>query len=100
MRFEAMHTFTARLPLVNAKAQVGLIGNSTETCMQSGVMNGAVEEVKGTIKQYQVLYPDLMVILCGGDYTFFENNLKPSIFVTPELVLIGLNRIFRHNVKF
>ena len=100
MRFEAMHTFTARLPLVNAKAQVGLIGNSTETCMQSGVMNGAVEEVKGTIKQYQVLYPDLMVILCGGDYTFFENNLKPSIFVTPELVLIGLNRILRHNVKF
>lgn len=100
MRFEAMHTFTARLPLVTANAHVGLIGNSTETCMQSGVMNGVVEEVKGIIRQYQILYPDLTVIICGGDYTFFENNLKPSIFVTPELVLIGLNRILRHNVKF
>ncbi len=99
MRLEAMHTFTARLPLVNAKKDIGLIGNSTETCLQSGVMNGVWEEVKGIINQYQVLYPQLNVILCGGDYTFFENRLKPSIFVTPELVLIGLNRILRYHVE-
>ena len=99
MRFDAMHTFTTRLPLVSAKEDIELIGNTTETCLQSGVMNGVLEEVKGIIKQYQVLYPELTVILCGGDYPFFENRLKPAIFVAPELVLIGLNRILSYHVE-
>jgi len=99
MRFDAMHTFTARLPLVSANENIGLIGNSTETCLQSGVMNGVLEEVRGFMKQYQILYPDLTVIICGGDYPFFENKLKPAIFVAPELVLIGLNRILRYHVE-
>jgi type III pantothenate kinase len=99
MRFEAMHTFTARLPLVKSNENIGLVGNSTETCMQSGVMNGVLEEVKGIIQQYKLMYPDLIVIMCGGDYPFFENKLKPAIFVAPELVLIGLNRILRYHVE-
>jgi type III pantothenate kinase len=99
MRFEAMHTFTARLPLVKAKDDIGLIGNTTESCLQSGVMNGVLEEVKGFIKKYQDLYADLTVIMCGGDHPFFENRLKPAIFVAPELVLIGLNRILRYHAE-
>jgi type III pantothenate kinase len=98
MRFEAMHTFTARLPLVKSNENIGLTGNTTEACLQSGVMNGVLEEVRGFIKQYQLIYPDLTVIMCGGDYPFFENKLKPAIFVAPELVLIGLNRILRYHV--
>jgi type III pantothenate kinase len=99
MRFEAMHTFTARLPLVKPNEHIDLIGNTTEACMQSGVMNGVLEEVKGFITKYKMLYPDLVVIICGGDFPFFENNLKPAIFVAPELVLIGLNRILRHHAE-
>ncbi len=99
MRFEAMHTFTARLPLVKSNENIGLVGNTTETCLQSGVMNGVLEEVKGIIQQYKLIYPDLSVIMCGGDYPFFENKLKPAIFVAPELVLIGLNRILRYHVE-
>jgi type III pantothenate kinase len=99
MRFEAMHTFTARLPLVSAEENIGLTGNTTETCLQSGVMNGVLAEVTGFIKQYQDLYPDLTVIMCGGDYPFFENRVKPAIFVAPELVLMGLNRILRYHVE-
>jgi type III pantothenate kinase len=99
MRFQAMHTFTARLPLVYANEDIGLTGNTTETCLQSGVMNGVLEEVRGFINQYQILYPDLTVIMCGGDYPFFENRLKPAIFVAPELVLFGLNRILRYHVE-
>jgi type III pantothenate kinase len=99
MRFEAMHTFTARLPLVKANNNIGLIGNTTEACLQSGVMNGVLEEVKGFIQQYQSIYPDLTVIMCGGDYPFFENKLKRAIFVAPELVLIGLNRILRYHAE-
>lgn len=99
MRFEAMHTFTARLPLVKPGQAVGLIGNSTETCMQSGVMLGIVSEIEGMIARYKNIYPSLGVILCGGDAPFFENSLKQSIFVAPNLVLIGLNRILLYNVS-
>jgi len=99
MRFGAMHTFTARLPLIEATMEPGLVGNSTVSCMQSGVMNGALEEMKGIMARMMEKYPKLRVILCGGDAHFFENQLKPSIFAAPELVLLGLNRILIHNVE-
>ncbi len=97
MRFEALHTFTERLPLVTKAGDTQLIGNSTETSIRSGVLNGAVAEMTGIINNYKQLYPDLGVVLCGGDSFFFENKLKPTIFAAPDLVLSGLNRILRHN---
>jgi type III pantothenate kinase len=99
MRFEAMHTFTARLPLVQVSEAVELIGNSTETCLQSGVVHGLIEEIDGIIRRYQEKFEGLRVILCGGDALFFENKLKASIFASPELVLSGLNSILIHNVS-
>jgi len=99
MRFEAMHKFTARLPLVEADANVAMIGNSTETCMQSGVVHGALNEVEGIIGKYVADYSGLVVILCGGDASLFENRLKHPIFVAPDLILKGLNSILLYNVS-
>jgi type III pantothenate kinase len=99
MRFQAVHTFTARLPLVSPAENPELIGNSTETSIQSGIVNGTVAEIDGIIDRYRQKYPDLQVILCGGDGPFFENKLKASIFASPDLVLIGLNSVLIHNVR-
>jgi type III pantothenate kinase len=99
MRFQAMHTFTARLPLVSVTENPLLIGNSTETCMQSGVIHGLIEEIDGIIRKYSEKFDGLKVILCGGDTGFFENKLKASIFASPELVLSGLNSILLYNVS-
>lgn len=99
MRFQAVHTFTTRLPLVNPAENPELIGNSTETSIQSGIVNGLLAEMDGIISRYRQKYPDLQVILCGGDAPFFENKLKASIFASPDLVLIGLNRVLIHNVR-
>jgi type III pantothenate kinase len=99
MRFRAVHTFTAKLPLVTPKPAAKLIGDSTEAAIQSGVVNGLLMEIDGIIRQYQEKFPELQVILCGGDAGFFENQLKASIFASPELVLIGLNSILIHNVS-
>jgi type III pantothenate kinase len=99
MRFQAVHTFTARLPLVSPVENPELIGNSTETSIQSGIVNGTVAEIDGIIDRYRQKYPDLQVILCGGDGPFFENKLKASIFASPDLVLIGLNSVLIHNVR-
>ena len=97
MRFEALHTFTERLPLVSKTGDSKLIGISTEGSIRSGVLNGVVAEMEGIINNYKHLYPDLGVVLCGGDSFFFENKLKPTIFAAPDLVLSGLNRILLHN---
>ena len=98
MRFKAVHTFTAKLPLISAKENVPLIGDSTETSIQSGVINGLLAEIEGIIGRYQKEFGAVRVILCGGDARFFENQLKASIFASPELVLIGLNSILNYNV--
>lgn len=99
MRLRAMHTFTARLPLVEAEVAPQFTGDSTVSCMQSGAFWGMVDEINGAIGRYREKYPDLHVILTGGDAAFFENKLKASIFASPELVLVGLNRILSHNAN-
>jgi type III pantothenate kinase len=101
MRFQAVHTFTKRLPLIDRpeSANVSLIGDSTETCIKSGVVNGVIAELDGIILQYSEKFERLRVILCGGDVHFFENSLKASIFAVPELVLSGLNSILIYNVN-
>ena len=98
MRFEAMHRFTSRLPLVQPTLLAPLVGDSTETSMQSGVINGVRAEVEGIIQKYIDQYPNLKTVLCGGDVAFFENQLSQPLFVAPDLVLIGLNRILRHHI--
>ena len=99
MRFQAVNTFTAKLPLVLPVDNPKLIGDSTESCIQSGVINGILQEIEGTIEEYKKKFMPLKIILCGGDTVFFENNLKASIFASPELVLSGLNSILTHNVS-
>ncbi|TGE26613.1 type III pantothenate kinase [Hymenobacter metallicola] len=103
LRFEALHTFTGRLPLVamppDLAAPVAWAGDDTQAAIRSGVLNGAVAEVNGFIEAYQVQNPDLRVVLAGGDAGFFQPRLKGRIFVIPELVLIGLHRILVHNVE-
>lgn len=98
MRFQSMNTFTAKLPLVQPVLSPALIGNSTESCMQSGVVNGLLAEMSGIIEEYQKKFGNLKVILCGGDAAFFENQMKEVIFAVPELVLSGLNSILIYNV--
>lgn len=100
MRFKAMHTFTARLPLVSPGDDAPLIGKTTASCMQGGTVRGILYEIEGMIHAYQEKYPELQVFLCGGDTSFFEKKLKASIFAVPELVLYGLNRILQHNAQF
>jgi type III pantothenate kinase len=98
MRLLAMHTLTAKLPLVELVNDPPLIGNTTAECLQSGAINGMTEEINGIIQQYQRKFEGLRVILCGGDGRFFENKVKAPIFAIPELVLSGLNSILIYNV--
>jgi type III pantothenate kinase len=102
MRFKAMNQQTARLPLVDLDPDLepGLIGDSTVTCLQAGVYYGIKHEMLGYIRACQDQHPDLKVIICGGDSKIFESLTKDHIFVIPNLVLRGLNRILSYNVNY
>lgn len=99
MRFEAMHRQTAKLPLVEWPLEsVPLIGKSTKACMQSGVYHGVYQELLGVVQAYRDIYPEVGVYICGGDAKHFESLTKQHIFVIPNLVLYGLDRILTYNV--
>jgi type III pantothenate kinase len=99
MRFQAMHRMTDRLPLGEARKDFTLTGNSTMGCLESGVMNGMLEEINGLSARYRRDNPRIRVILTGGDAHFFEKLMNPPIFVAPDLVLTGLNSILLHNAR-
>ena len=94
-----MHTFTSRLPLVSVGEAPGLIGNSTERSIRSGVLNGTLAEIDGIIDRYRESFPGLKTILTGGDANYFDGKLKNDIFAIPNLVLMGLKDILRYHVE-
>lgn len=102
MRFKAMNQQTARLPLVQLEPEEDpkLTGDSTVTCLRAGVFYGIQFEILGFIQAYQAQYDGLKVIICGGDSKIFESLTKDHIFVIPNLVLRGLNRILTYNVNY
>ncbi|HHS95947.1 MAG TPA: type III pantothenate kinase [Phaeodactylibacter sp.] len=99
MRLKAMHTFTAKLPLVKRNKQTQLIGNTTVSALRSGALLGAVYEVEGMIAAYRKNYKPIQVLLTGGGLDFFVYHLKTKIFACPHLVRIGLNKILNYNAE-
>lgn len=98
IRFRALHTFTKKLPLLEADGIPPLMGNTTKSCIQSGVVNGIVAELNGIIERYAE-NNNLRIIITGGDAPFFESQIKYPKFAIPNLVLEGLNRILQYNVE-
>ena len=99
MRLQAMHNFTANLPLLKLREPGQLVGKSTDEAMISGAINGARKEIVGYLQEYKIQFPDLKVIICGGDRFFFDKINELDIFVLPNLVLEGLYAILKFNGK-
>jgi type III pantothenate kinase len=97
MRYKALHNFTTKLPNLTKKEVQNFIGNNTNGCINSGVVNGVIQELEGVIYQYKKKYPDLTVVLTGGDTNFLSKQLKSSIFANPNFLLEGLNKILIFN---
>ncbi len=97
MRFRALHEFTGRLPFVRPEGSFDMPANETVASIISGVVFGIVSEIEGVVKAYKDKYAGLKVIMTGGDSGFLDELIKSSIFVDPDLVLKGLNRILEYN---
>lgn len=100
LRSRAMNAYTARLPLVDIAKQTPLfLGTDTVGSIKSGIYYGVLGEMKEFIRQYRDAYGQVDVFICGGDAEIFESLTKDHIFVIPNLVLYGLDRILTYNVE-
>tara|TARA_R110000868_G_scaffold125037_5_gene330425 strand:+ start:93 stop:818 length:726 start_codon:yes stop_codon:yes gene_type:complete len=97
MRYKALHQQTSKLPLLSATEIIDFIGNSTNTSIHSGVVNGISTEINGVINQYNERFKDLTVILTGGDALFLSKRTKNTIFANPKFLLEGLNYLLEYN---
>ncbi|WP_299338697.1 type III pantothenate kinase [uncultured Psychroserpens sp.] len=97
LRYRTLNNLTANLPLLETEMPDEIIGNTTNNSIHSGVVFGVLKEIDGVIDDYVKKYPDLTVILTGGDTKFLSNQLKNSIFANSNFLLEGLNFILEYN---
>ena len=97
MRFKALNHFTGKLPLVSKDGERTPIGDTTETAIREGVLQGVSYEIEGYIETYKSKYPNLLVFLTGGGSNLLDNRTKSRTFADSLLVLKGLNRILLLN---
>jgi type III pantothenate kinase len=99
MRFAALNNYTFNLPLVAPEEEVPLLGQNTREAILAGVINGITYEIDNSINSLKNKYNDLRVILTGGDAEYLSKRLKNTIFVSENLILLGLNIILMHNLR-
>ncbi len=97
LRFKALNTFTARLPLVQTSYPQNFIGQNTREAILNGVILGITHEILGFIHEAEKNFNNLKPILTGGYADFFGKILKNSIFVEINLIPIGLHRVLEYN---
>ncbi len=99
MRYQALHTFTAKLPLIGHQQEIpDLLGQSTEDCIRSGVVQGFLSEVKGMIAAFTHRFgTDMQVLVTGGDAYLLQNGLKTITFADQNLILKGIFEILIFN---
>ena len=100
MRYNALHQFTSQLPLLESVDTAMLTGVNTEESIHSGIINGVFVEIDGIIQRYKNQYPDIKVIVTGGNAKFFDKGLKNTIFAKPNLLMEGLNKILDYNESY
>lgn len=94
MRLKALNAFTARLPLIATSGETPMWGNSTETAMRSGAVNGVVAEIEYYRRR---LGHDAKVVVTGGWGAEAAARLGFDVVYDKMLVNRGLNCILRYN---
>lgn len=99
IRYEALHQYTAKLPLLEKKFPDDFVGNSTVESIHSGVVGGTLNEIAGFIAKYEKRSGNIIIILTGGDSEFLAKQLKNTIFANSNFLLDSLNQIFQYQIK-
>ena len=97
---EALSNRAAQLPGIQLDRPKRLIGKNTVECMRSGIMYGAAAMLDGMIdRMEQELGKTTTVVATGGMAQFVAPLCKREIKVEKDLLLKGLNAIYKKNKK-
>lgn len=78
MRFLALHEYTSLLPEVGPKPEVPLLGWSTETAIQGGVVRGIIGEAVVMMREAATSYNCKTFVITGGDAIYLEEKLRET----------------------
>ena len=97
---EALSSRTAQLPGIQLDRPKRLIGKNTVECMRSGIMYGAAAMLDGMIERMEEeLGKSTTVVATGGMAQFVAPLCKREMKVEKDLLLKGLNAIYKKNKK-
>jgi type III pantothenate kinase len=99
LRYESLHNYTARLPLLTKRIPEKVIGNSTAESIHSGVINSVLFEIDGYIDYFKSQNANFIIILTGGDADFLAKRLKNTIFANSNFLLESLSQTFQYSLK-
>ena len=74
-----------------------LLGDSTATAIEQGVMRGIFYEINGYVESFRKKNSEIRIIFSGGDAKRFVNRIKNTIFASCNMMYVGLNRILEYN---
>ncbi|MDR1897873.1 MAG: type III pantothenate kinase [Prevotellaceae bacterium] len=95
IRFKALNYFTNKLPLLSATEKIREIGTTTQSAIETGVIQGIIGETMSYITKYS----DHKIIFTGGDSFYFAKKIKSPIFVFQNPIVYGLNKILLYSCK-
>ncbi len=86
----ALRTGTAQLPEVPLTLPETSVGRSTQTALQSGIIGGLIESVRGMRARLAQSLPDSpRLVLTGGWSALLADALNDEVHLAPHLVLRG-----------
>jgi type III pantothenate kinase len=97
LRYKALNDYTGKLPKLSNKSNTNLVGGTTASSIQSGVINGINAEINGLMDMYSMQFESLTFFMTGGDASCFDILSKNDIFADENLTLIGLFEIYKYN---
>ena len=97
---DALSAQAAQLPYVHLEAPSRVIGTNTVDCMLSGAIYGSAAMIDGLIDRVEeALGEKVTAIATGGLMTVVHSYCKREIHYDPNLLLKGLNLIYKKNCK-
>ncbi|MDA0780819.1 MAG: type III pantothenate kinase [Rickettsiales bacterium] len=98
LSIEALHNAAAKLPSIDISRPKKVIGDSTESAMQSGIYWGYVGLIEGIVTRIEKEYAKPMKVICtGGLAPLFYDVIDKIEFLEPDLTIEGLNLIYKKN---
>lgn len=97
---QALHHYTALLPLITINQIPDPLGTNTPEAMQSGIFWSIVGGIRTLVEHYQKKWPGAELFLTGGDAVLVSSALKKlglEGIVRPTLTLEGILQTARNH---